>query len=168
MVPLRSNYKNSKILKNIITLFLHFSIHFVHFQAWEPAQTTSQGPDINPWKFQTILENHVFRWFFLRSFVNAKKSFFFLHVFQYFRYKNQGFRPQDLYPDLRLKIPLRMVKFSSQNSSMAPSYDPNTGPKKRPKSMYIDFCIFIFVLWYMCIHHSSLLSRLQGAHNSPP
>ena len=59
-----------------------------------------------------------------------------LVVFQYFWYQNRGFRARDKSLDLRLEIPLRMVKFSFQNSLMAPSYDPNTGPKKRPKNNF--------------------------------
>ena len=37
-------------------MFCIFSIHFVRFQAREPAQTTSQGPNIAPKKFQDDLE----------------------------------------------------------------------------------------------------------------
>ena len=76
MVPLLSKYKNSKILKNIITLFFNFLIHFVRFQAREPAQTTSQGPNIAPKKFQGDLEIFNFSNFFRPNFFEFFDTYF--------------------------------------------------------------------------------------------
>ena len=80
------------------------------------------------------------------------KNRIFLHVFQYFWYENQGFRAQDLSLDLRLEIPLRIVKFSFQNSLMAPSYDPNTGPKKHPKNHFDPY----FLIFHLKMKDSEL------------
>ena len=109
-------------------MILVFSIHFVRFQARERAQTTSKGPNIVPKKFQHRL-------FFLQLFELVSMFFrIFRHVFRYFRGQNQGFRAQDPSPELRLEIPLRMVKFSASSSLTSPSYDPNTGQKILKKS----------------------------------
>ena len=80
-----------------------FSINFDRFAAREPAQTTSQGPNIAPKKFQGHLEFLFFFDFFL-----TKMFRFFRHVIRYFRYQNQGFRARDLFPDLRVAISLRI------------------------------------------------------------
>ena len=69
--------------------------------------------------------------FFEKKYIKIR---IFWDVFHHFWYTNRGFRARDLSPDLRLEIPLRMVKFSFQNSLMAPSYDPNTGPKNAAKN----------------------------------
>ncbi len=50
------------------TLFRPVRTSFVSLLAWESVQTTSQGPNINPWKFQTILEKIIFRRFFRHIF----------------------------------------------------------------------------------------------------
>ena len=73
--------QNFSFFVYIATLFLQNSIYFVRFQAWEPAQTTSQGPNINPKKFQHDLENLIF------SFFPTKKFGFFDTYFDIFNIK---------------------------------------------------------------------------------
>ena len=59
--PVKKSWKNhpQPILCNIVS---NLSNLYFSFVAREPVQTTSQSPNINPWKFQTILENQVFLW----------------------------------------------------------------------------------------------------------
>ena len=51
-----------------LEMFQTFGTSLDSLLAWESVQITSQGPNINPWKFQTILENHVSWLFFEVSF----------------------------------------------------------------------------------------------------
>ena len=74
--PFTVQIQNFIFLKNITTLFFKKSTHFVRFQAREPAQTTSQGPNIAPKKFQGDLEIFNFSNFFRPNFFEFFDTYF--------------------------------------------------------------------------------------------
>ena len=60
-----------KKLYHIVSNILDF---FDSVPVREPVQITFKSPNINPWKFQTILENHVIRCYFLGHFFFLKEN----------------------------------------------------------------------------------------------
>ena len=121
--------KTTKIKKSKNTSnLLNFRQFHRHFRIQREISVRTVGSKVHGSSFWKI--------FVFIDFDYLLKKYFSLFwvVFQYFWYQNRGFRARDQSLDLRLEIPLRMVKFSFQNSLMAPSYDPNTGPKNAAKN----------------------------------
>ena len=142
----QQKFKKSKNTSNL----LNFRQFHRHFRIQREISVRTVGSKVHGSSFWKILVFIDFDYFFFKKYFSL-----FWVVFQYFWYQNRGFRARDQSLDLRLEILLRMVKFSFQNSLMAPSYDPNTGPKKCGKKSW------------SCIGHIWAIYKLSRAMYRP-